>query len=341
MRNLLPTARLCLPLVLLAIVPRIFAEPVDADFHYADLDSFAQAIAEIDAGRDANDALRDYLDRASPALKAFAATYGTTAEKIAQQLQKHPKYYRALTRIRPKLESLRPVIAADLRRLAELVPGAQCAVHFVVAQGVAGATPRQITRPDGTTGIVIVVAVDLLGTDAETDMAEFPTPLPVTLADLPQVIVHEMVHVLQIRAQGGLANYRSIYTDPARGTLLAFAIREGAAEFVTFLATGRRLGQRHVYGLAREAELWAAFSPVMLEPQGKHPEWFSGGKSTRFPDLPMQTGYFIGMQICQAFLDSASDKPGALERLMRAGTAEDFAVIVAPYAARLGTVAGR
>lgn len=341
MTKLLRSIQFCLLLAPLGLLPRLSAEPVGADFHYADLDSFAQAVAEIDAGRDATEAMRGYLDRASPALKAFAATYGTTPEKIVQQLQKRPKYYRAFTRIRPKLEALRPAIDTDLRRLAEITPGPQCAVHFVVAQSVAGATPRQVTYPDGTTGVVIVVAVDLLGTDAETDMAEFPVPLPITLADLPQIIVHEMVHVLQVRAQGGLANYRSIYTDPVKGTLLAFAIREGTAEFVTFLATGRRLGQRHIYGFAREAELWEAFSPVMLEPQGKHPEWFSGGKSTRFPDLPMQTGYFIGMQICQTFHDTASDKPGALDRLMRAWTAEDFAAIAAPYVARFSAAVSR
>ncbi|MEE2567279.1 hypothetical protein [Hyphobacterium marinum] len=36
-----------------------------------------------------------------------------------------------------------------------------------------------------------------------------------SVADIPQVTVHETVHILQLQAQGGFENYRSVYNAGA------------------------------------------------------------------------------------------------------------------------------
>lgn len=334
-RSFCPRALLLLALACAFVVRVSAADPAAPSFRYGDLDSFAQALAEIDAGKEPVAALQGYLDRASPGLKTFMGVYGVTADKIAAEVKRRPNYFRSLTKIRTKIEAMEPAMADELRRLAALAPGtALTPVYFFVAQRTAGGIARDTEEPDGTKPRSLLIAVELLGIDDTTDLTEFATGHPgIFVKDIPQVVVHEMVHVIQVQAQG-LDNYVSIYRQPEKGTLLAFAIREGTGEFLTALVSGRQLGERQHYGPKNEEALWRAFSAVMHEPQSKHPEWFSGGKSEQFPDLPMQTGYFIGQQICRAFYDAAADKTAAINLLLTAHTPEQWEEILAPYAKR-------
>ena len=141
-----------------------------------------------------------------------------------------------------------------------------------------------------------------------------------------------MTHVFQAQLQG-MENYRSIYTDPARGTHLAFAIREGCADFLTFRATGWTADERRAYVTANEAALWSEFKAVMHEPQDLTTGWFGPRVAAR--GWPMQVGYGVGMAICETYYESAADKDLALRTLYGAYLPSHFDAIVAAYAARM------
>src|SRR5206468_11772 len=127
------------------------------------------------------------------------------------------------------------------------------------------------------------------------------------LSDVPYVVIHEMMHVYQVRYQG-LENYRSIYLPGPNNINLAIAVREGCADYLTFLSSGRRRhGSQQSYGLAHEAELWSRFKKIMNAPASFEDGWF-GSLDNRTPDWPPQIGYWLGQRMCQRYYETAADK---------------------------------
>ena len=305
-----------------------FAGP---DLHYDDLRRFDQALQEIAAGADPIESMEGYVTDASVAFKGFAERYEVTAESIATQYTKRPNYYGDLPGIEDWLKTREPEIISALDRLVELAPsGESVPVYFLVADQKAGGTPIPIETEDGIRA-VIAIAVDAIALTSETDMSEFPNGAGgrANRADLPQVVVHETAHVLLVSAQGGLENYRSIY-DPENGSMLAIAIREGCAEYVTFLASGWRLGDRHIYAAEHEKELWEAFKLVMDEPPFSVPGWF-GGNHHDYPDWPSQVGYSLGERICRFHYENATDKREAMKDLFSLYAPHDIKPMTTVY----------
>jgi hypothetical protein len=315
-------------LVAIFVSTGAIAEP---EFHYEDLRRFDQALQEIADGADPVESMEGYVTDASDAFKGFAGRYDVTAESIATQYEKRPIYYGGLPRIEDWLRTRETEIIEALDRLVELVPGGESVpVYFLVADQKAGGTPIPIKTEDGIRA-VIAVAVDAMALTSETDMSEFPSGAGgrAKRADLPQVVVHETAHVLQVSAQGGLDNYRSIY-DSEKGNMLAIAIREGCAEYVTFLASGWRLGDRHIYAAEHEKELWQAFKLVSDEPPFSVPGWF-GGDHPDYPDWPSQIGYSLGERICKSHHENATDKSKAMNDLFSLYAPDDVKPIAEAY----------
>jgi hypothetical protein len=315
-------------LVAILVSTVALAEP---EFHYEDLRRFDQALKEIAAGADPVESMEGYVKNASVAFTGFAGRYDVTAESIASQYTKRPRYYGDLPRIEDWLKTREPEIIDALNRLVEMAPsGESVPVYFLVADQKAGGTPIPIETEDGIRA-VIAIAVDAIALTSETDMSEFPNGVGgrANRADLPQVVVHETAHVLQVSAQGGLDNYRSIY-DPDNGSMLAIAIREGCAEYVTLLVSGWRLGDRHIYAAEHEKELWEAFKLVMDEPPFTVPGWF-GGRHPDYPDWPSQVGYSLGERICKFHYENAADKGEAMKELFSLYAPDDVKAMTIAY----------
>lgn len=302
---------------------------------YDDLDAFAASMASIDAGTAPKDAMAAYLAVASPGMQIFTARFGVTAESMAARLDRYPRYYRHLATLRPQVQAFEPEIRAAMAQLLAAAPheASLVPIYFLVANMRAGGNPGLVKTAQGMRP-AIGIAVDLMAMSADVDRSEFPDgSVGIGLADIPFSAVHEMSHVLQAQAQG-MDAYRSIYTDPARGTNLAFAVREGCADFLTWQASGWDLDGRQAYVKANERTLWAAFQPILRERMDFKQSWF-GPRSADHPDWPMQVGYGVGMAICKAYHDAAADKTAALRAIYGAYLPAHFEAILAPYAARM------
>ena len=319
---------------LLILIAAIFVSTetlAEPEFHYEDLRLFDQALQKIAAGVDPVESMDGYVMDASVAFKGFAERYAVTSESIATQYAKRPIYYGDLPRIEDWLRAREPEIIDVLERLVDLAPsGDSVPVYLLVADQKAGGTPIPIETEHGLRA-VIAVAVDAIALSSETDMSEFPSGAGgrAERADLPQVIVHETAHVLQVSAQGGIDNYRSIY-NPENGNMLAIAIREGCAEYLTHLVSGWHLGDRHIYAAEHEKELWEAFKPIMDEPPFSVPGWF-GGEHPEHPDWPSQIGYSLGERICRFHHENATDKSEALTQLFSLYAPEDVKRLATAY----------
>jgi hypothetical protein len=309
---------------------------VTASLNYEDIDAFGAALKAIDAGAPASTTLAGYIEDASPGMQVFVGRFGVTADSMADKLSRFPNYYRYLASLRPDIESLEPDIRTALSSLVKSAPGSSTLVpvHFLIANMSAGGNPGVVETPQGQR-VVIGIAIDVMAMSPRVDMSEFPSgSVGVRLADIPFVVVHEMTHIFQMQLQG-LDNYRSIYTDRTRATNLAFAIREGCADFLTWRASGWQLDERNNYVDANATALWTEFREIMHQPVDQKAPWF-GPRSDSRPELPMQVGYGLGMTICRTYYDAASDKSAAMLQIYGAYLPEHFNAIAARFARRMG-----
>ena len=118
-------------------------------------------------------------------------------------------------------------------------------------------------------------------------------------------MVHELIHVEQ----------QTTYSN----TLLARAINEGAADFITQLALGYNINSRiHAYGNAHEQELWNKFKSQMETDDSS--EWLYNGEDEK-TGKPGDLGYYMGFKICEAYYNRSADKKKAVSDIL---TIQDF-----------------
>jgi hypothetical protein len=311
--------------------------PAQADprLHFDDLREFNAALAAIEAGEAPLTAFESYVENASPVFSAFSERYDVTAQSIADAYAQRPLYYRGLPALEAYITARADEIEAALNRLQDMAPAGEVVPsYFMIANQTAGGTPVLVQSAAGPQ-INIAIAVDMIAINEATDMSEFPngTGGRANVSDLPQVVIHENAHVLQLAAQGGLGNYRSIYS-PDTGSMLAVVVREGCAEYLTYLASGWRLGDRHIYAEQNEQELWIEFQTIMNEPPFSVPGWFAG-THPHHEEWPSQIGYSVGFQICQHHHQTAADPDAALIDLFSLYAPDDVQLLADAYGASL------
>jgi uncharacterized protein YjaZ len=115
--------------------------------------------------------------------------------------------------------------------------------------------------------------------------------------DIPHIVAHELIHFQQ---KSGRAQ-----------SLLAQSIREGSADFLAELISGRHINQKvHEFANPREAELWQEFRQKM------HGKDYSGWLYSDAKDRPHDLGYWMGYQITKAYYDRAADKQKAIREIL-------------------------
>lgn len=303
------------------------AETVEDALHFDDLLRFEALMG----GQPSAEAIEAYLAAATPGLSAYLDTYRVAAAAYAERIAERPGFYRSLIGLRDRLRPFEPAVRAAMARVRALVPGTPAVpVYLFVGTLGPGATVKEVRPGVDAASLGILMPAEHVAIDATTDLSEFPEGRAgrAEAADLPGFIAHEYAHVAQVGLQG-LARYRTLYSVPARATNLAFAVREGGAELVSALASGR-LRARHRYFIENRAELIREFVAIADRPVSETRGWFSGIDQTR-PERPAQMGYALGWDLCRRYLDSASDRSAALITLLSAVEPEDFRAIAAPY----------
>ncbi|MCA1559923.1 MAG: DUF2268 domain-containing putative Zn-dependent protease [Acidobacteria bacterium] len=250
---------------------------------------------------------REYIDAGSAGLKGFLANRIVNGRYLAATVAARPRYYAAIRKNSLALDGspeIKESIRAGFRRLEALYPDAQFPdVYFVIGRLNSAGT----TSSDG-----LLIGVEMNGRDESTpvdELTNWERAVTGRIADLPHIVAHELVHIQQSNAGGD------------GSTLLLYSLREGGADFIAELASGAHTNRaQHAYGNAHEHELWEEFRKDMRGSDLSH--WlFQGDRST---DRPADLGYYIGYKICQAFYRRATDKSGAVQRIIRITDAETF-----------------
>ena len=133
------------------------------------------------------------------------------------------------------------------------------------------------------------------------------------------ILVHETIHVQQALTVG-MEEYMSILGGP-KTSLLALALREGTAYFLTLLSTGEHTHREaYDYYIENEKELWKRFQAEMHEPSPGDWMW----KKPSAPDQPYDVGYIVGARIVETFYTRAKNKVKAVHDILSITDYEGF-----------------
>lgn len=289
----------------------VTTDPNEAKIFTSDIDNFWRAYNEATPQNDSIVYRDFYLERGSPGLKGFSKLKIANPTYLAIRVENRAKYYASIRSSTLAIRTKEEKIRESFMKLKELYPDAVFPdVYFLIGPMNAGGIATE-------QGLVIGAEIFSKAPSSPLDELNAWEANAVKPAEkIPGVVVHELVHFQQ-------------RTLSSAGTLLAWSIGEGIADFLAELIAGCRINElQHEYGDRHEAELWQEFKQVM---NGKDLSmWlYNGGKvpsSGKPGERPADLGNYFGHRICQAYYERASDKKQAIKDMLEV---RDFAGFLA------------
>jgi hypothetical protein len=240
-----------------------------------------------------------YLDKGSPGLNGMIERRIKNAETLAKVISTRPRYYASVRSSSDSIGGMSDRIRGGLVKLKELYPGAVFPpVYFVIGAMNSGGTSSK-------GGLIIGSEMFALTPSTPLDeLNDWQRSVIKPVSEVPHIVAHELIH------------FQQKYDGK---DLLSGSIKEGAADFLAELISGRHINQ-HVHDFAnpREKELWIEFKERM------HGKDFTGWLYTSTDGRPADLGYWMGYQITKSYYDNASDKKKAVSDIMHIRDFDDF-----------------
>lgn len=269
------------------------------DLITTDIDNFWRAFDAADRlpTRDRVKILQSvYLDVGSVGMQDFVRLRLGDAERLERVVTAHELYYRSARASTLRIREFEGEIRHFYKRFERLYPDLVIPnVTFVVGRLSCGGT----TSERG-----LLIGAEMFGRTERMPMETLNDWLRAVIrpvAEIPGIVIHELVHVQQKRK------------GTSDQSLLANSVREGMAVLVTEWVTRREDGTApHDYGKLNEAALWNEFKVVMYEKDCS--DWLGNG--TRSIGRPADLGYFIGCQICRAYVERWGKRRETMRRML-------------------------
>lgn len=264
---------------------------------------------------------RLYIDPGTPGLHAMMAARRYTAQQYVDAIAQWPKFWASVRPLTARSRAATTTLNGDVERFRRLYPELRPAtITYAIGVLPTGGT---------TVGDKVLIGAELGLGDEGVDVSELPEPLRTRLgmffrsrpfANNAQNNIHEYVHTQQRE------------TD---GSLLQQALREGVAELVAELITGRKpVLPVYTYGPAHEAAIKARFATEMNGEN--YDNWLWNGTANPFGVSDL--GYFVGYQIARHHYNAANDKRAAVKDLIE--LPYDDAVAIRAFVDRTGYFRG-
>ncbi len=267
--------------------------PLATEIVTSDLDNFWIALDK--AGPDVNpDAIdKYYLKPGSKGIKGFMKMRIKDSESLAKVIKEHTKYYHSIKPSVDSIAGMKKQIIDALVKLKDLYPEAIFPpVYFVIGALNSGGT----SSDDG-----LIIGAEMYGMTPQTpkdELSSWHKTVIKPVNQIPHIVAHELIHFQQ--------HYDG-------GTLLEACIKEGAADFIAELISGKHINEQvHDFANPKEKELWEEFKTKMDQKDYKGWLYSSGSKEGRPNDL----GYWMGYKITKAYYDQASDKKIAIKEIL-------------------------
>ncbi len=238
----------------------------------------------------------EYIDPATPGLNDLIRKRIGSAANLRDAVFARQAYFDA---IRPQVLGVADgawdaEVRASFNALDRLYPDAVFAdVYFLVGRMTTGGTVSDRG---------LLIGTELFALGEGTPLEELtPWEQVVVRPDslIPAIAVHELVHIQQA---GG------------DGTLLAQALREGAADFIGEMTSGAMFNAHlHAFADTLEAELWADFAEEM---NGRDFSRWLYNASNPPPGRPADLGYYVGYKVCEHYYENAANREAALAEII-------------------------
>lgn len=313
--------RRLLAALLLALPVATYAQTTTSPVVVSDIAHFWEAYDALRATTDSTrqHALLDslFVGRGSPGLRALMARREYTTASYVEAINAYPRFWDSVRANTLRAEDYAAEIAAGVDRLRAVYPVLRPArVYFTV-----GALMTNGTTLDS----LVLVGSELALADSSVVTAEFPEGVAENrrrffdsnpINDIVLLNVHEVVHTQQ---------------GPFGANLLAVALQEGVAEFVSVLAMGRPSAAPAVaFGEANEDAVRERFAAEMFSPHWNG--WLYNNASNAFGVRDL--GYYVGYAVAKRYYDRSDDKRAAVARLVELDYEDPLAVEVLVEASR-------
>jgi hypothetical protein len=280
------------------------ADPLTAEIEAEDADRFA-ALYERTGGKPTPEQIQqEYIARGSYGLQVFMPQRIVDADNLARAVAAQPdRYARAIRTCLPIIKETTAELRATYLAFRGLFPEKPLPrIYLVVGADNSGGTAGPGAQ---------VLGLEVLCRSAET---------PEALREIVRgFYAHETVHVLQGGDESGVGNI-----------LLSSVLREGAADFVATLVTGKQMDpERAAWAAPRETELWRQFEDDLRATLGA--TWNDLERGTPAGDAfyrwmansgsppagwPGEAGYWMGQRIWERWYDHQPDKQAALRDML-------------------------
>lgn len=244
-----------------------------------------------------------YLDKASVGFQSWIEKRDKKVAELVKGINTLIPFYESIRPNTIRVEEYEKDIRAGFYALNYLYPEAAFPdVYFFIWYFLnSGST----TSDEG-----LLIATETHSVAESTPLDAFPE------------VHHKMIRSFKLDGMASLAAHESVHMqqpDQETSNLLERSIREGAADFIAELATGRNPSQPvHDYADPQEEQLWNEFQKVMYG--NKNGDWIYTIPS----DKPPALGYWMGYKIVEAFYEKQTDKQQAVQRLI---TTTDYEAI--------------
>jgi len=262
-----------------------------------DLQHFLEAKVALTPGADSLQVLQTlYFDRGTPGLVEYCQRHGLNAELLKEAMAKHPGAYSDIASFLEELPVMEQELLKDYARLKELLPSAVYPPTYLLVgahRGIAQASRvgQLVTIEKGSS-----------------------KPEPIL-----HNIVHELVHFQQAMTQG-IEQYQQVYAKP--DNMLDLVLREGGAQFVTYVLVNDNLDTYYQYTYLTEHEeaVKNRFKKDLAQQAAEFWMW----DSLEQDEYPKLLGYAMGCRIAKAYFDRSTDKERALKDILEIKDANAF-----------------
>lgn len=287
--------------ILLFLSGVVNAQVLKQEFVSSDVTNFWQAYDSIvnttDSVRQISFINDLYISKASQGLVDIINVRGYTAEDYVEAINKYPKFWTSARYNTIRSSEVYPEITEDIRKLQVIYPSLKpSTIYFTIGLFRTGGTTMENR---------VLIGSELSLADKSVDPSELPAwrqpfyQLYNPKKDIALLCTHEYIHTQQ---------------HPGVDNLLCNALREGVAEFVSCLATGKSSNTPSFeFGRNNEEKVKAKFIQDLFLSEKMY-NWMWGENQNEFKERDL--GYYIGYRICENYYNAAKDKQKAIKDLI-------------------------
>jgi hypothetical protein len=246
----------------------------------------------------------DYIAPGTIGLKDFSGSGRLKAENLAKTIETRPNFFKAIRPLTSGIEKQRAETIVAFRKLKQIYPDAIFPdSYFVIGQLSSGGT----ASPNG-----LLMGAEMFtraGGVPTGELSDWQKGAIMPQSEIPALVAHESIHFQQ--------------KYPLQGGLLCQCLKEGGADFLGELSSGRliaRMQETHTWANARERELWEEFQKDM--DSNKFSRWLYGSSGGN--GRPVDLGYWMGYKISEAYYKNAPDKKQAVRDMLLVKDCKEF-----------------